>query len=52
MKLVDKQGKGYLDFSQFSKVFSPSMSTQLVKVPLNDTYFPNLHPNSAMNKKN
>jgi hypothetical protein len=28
------------------------MSTQLVKVPLSDTYFPNLHPNKAMNKKN
>lgn len=45
MKLIDKNNNGYLNFSEFSKVFTPSMSENLVKVPQNDTYLPNLHPN-------
>ena len=47
MKLIDKNNLGYLNFSEFSKVFTPSMSDNLVKIPQNDTYFPNLHPNRA-----
>ena len=47
MKLIDKDNLGYLNFSEFSKVFTPSMSDSLVKIPQNDTYFPNLHPNRA-----
>ena len=42
IKLIDHNSKGYLNFHEFSKVFSPSMSDNLVKVPQNDTYFPNL----------
>jgi len=47
MKLIDKNNNGYLNFSEFSKVFTPSMSENLVKIPQNDTYLPNLHPNQA-----
>lgn len=50
MKLIDKENKGYLDFTTFSKVFNPMMSSQLVKVPLNDTYLPNLGPNEDMHR--
>ena len=52
LKLIDKNDKGYLTFTEFSKVFSPSMSDQLVTVPKNDVYFPNLYPNKAVNKDN
>lgn len=48
MKLIDKKNNGYLDFTEFSKVFTPSMSDNLVVIPQNDTYFPNLHPNRAV----
>lgn len=48
MKLIDKKNNGYLNFSEFSKVFTPSMSETLVNIPQNDTYFPNLHPNKQM----
>mmetsp|Transcript_8413 Transcript_8413/g.12807 ORF Transcript_8413/g.12807 Transcript_8413/m.12807 type:complete len:295 (+) Transcript_8413:1398-2282(+) len=52
MKLIDKESKGYLDYSQFSQVFSPNMGDNLVNIPLNDTYFPNLQPSGAVNKRN
>ena len=43
MKLIDKENKGYLAFPEFSKVFTPSMSTTLVDVPLNENYYPHSH---------
>ena len=48
MKLIDKKNNGYLNFSEFSKVFTPTMAETLVNIPQNDTYFPNLHPNKQM----
>ena len=48
LKLIDKNNRGFLDYSEFSKVFTPSMSETLVTVPQNDTYFPNLHPNRTV----
>jgi Ca2+-binding EF-hand superfamily protein len=33
IKLIDKKNNGYLNFSEFSTVFNPSMSDKLVKVP-------------------
>lgn len=41
MKLLDKNSQGYLTFGEFSRIFTPSMSTTLVSLPLNDTYLPN-----------
>ena len=52
MKLIDKKNSGYLTFTDFSKVFCPSMSDQLVTVPKNDIYFNNLRPNKEINKDN
>lgn len=49
MKLIDKNNQGYLTFTDFSKVFSPSMSTNLVSVPLTDTYIANVQPSQDMN---
>jgi len=40
MKLLDKKSLGYLTFADFSKVFSPSMSSNLVKIEQNDNYIP------------
>jgi len=48
MKLLDKNNQGYLNFTDFSKVFSPSMSTQLVNLSMKDTYFSNMGPNEDM----
>lgn len=50
VKLVDKKGKGYLDFSDFSQVFRPDMSEQLVEVERKDTNYPNLLPSKDLNK--
>ena len=33
IKLIDHNQKGYLNFTEFSKVFSQNMSENLVKVP-------------------
>ena len=49
MKLIDKNNQGYLTFTDFSKVFSPSMSTNLVSTPLTDNYRPNQQPSEEMN---
>lgn len=42
MKLIDKNNTGYLSFTEFSKVFKPTMSESLVTVPQKDSYLPNL----------
>ena len=52
MKLIDPGNQGYLTFTQFQEVFSPSMSDKLVNVPQNDTYNPNLCPTRAVNANN
>lgn len=39
VKLLDKKGKGYMDYTDFSQVFTPSMSDSLVTVKKNDTNF-------------
>lgn len=55
MKLIDSKNKGYLTFNEFSKTFSPNMSTELVKIELTDNYFPNLVPSddvTGLNRKN
>jgi Ca2+-binding EF-hand superfamily protein len=52
MKLIDRNNKGYLSYTEFSQVFSPNMSEKLVQVPLKDVHFPNLHPNKEMNNDN
>jgi len=48
MKLLDKNNQGYLTFNDFSKVFNPHMSTQLVNVSVNDSYLPNMAPSEDM----
>ena len=50
MKLLDKQNQGYLTFTDFSKVFNPHMSTQLVNVSVNDSYLPNMAPSEEIYK--
>lgn len=50
LKLIDITNKGFLNFSEFSKVFTPSMSDKLVSVPQKDDYNENLHPTSQVNK--
>ena len=52
MKLVDKSGNGYLTFTEFSKVFSPSMSSKLVTVDHNDSILPNVQPSQEMYMQN
>lgn len=52
VKLIDPSNQGYLTFTQFQEVFSPSMSDKLVNVPQNDTYHPNLCPTRAVNAIN
>jgi Ca2+-binding EF-hand superfamily protein len=47
LKLIDKDNQGYLTFTQFQHIFSPSMSDNLVNIPKNDVYHPNLHPSKA-----
>ena len=42
MKLIDKNNNGYLSFQEFSKVFKPTMSEELVSVEQKDSYLPNL----------
>ena len=42
MKLLDKKNIGYLNYSDFSQVFSPTMSRNLVNIQQNDTYFNNV----------
>ena len=42
MKLIDKNNNGYLSFQEFSKVFKPTMSDDLVSVEQKDSYLPNL----------
>lgn len=43
MKLLDRENLGYLAFPEFSKVFTPSMSSTLVNLPMNENYFPHSH---------
>ena len=52
MKLIDKNDNGYLNFTEFSKTFSPTMSENLVSVPMRDTYHNNLYPSREVNQKN
>mmetsp|Transcript_16376 Transcript_16376/g.27712 ORF Transcript_16376/g.27712 Transcript_16376/m.27712 type:complete len:195 (+) Transcript_16376:1910-2494(+) len=52
MKLIDSNNNGFLSFKEFSSVFRPDMSDKLVRVPLNDTYYPNLFPSKEINKDN
>lgn len=51
LKLIDKNNTGYLTFTDFSKVFKPMMSDQLVTVPRRDSYLPNVQPSSVQNEK-
>ena len=52
MKLIDTTSQGYLTFTQFQQVFSPSMSDKLVNIAQNDSYHPNLHPSKEVNEYN
>lgn len=52
MKLLDKKSLGYLNYTNFSQVFSPNMSTKLVQYDQKDTYFNNLQPNKDTNTEN
>jgi len=52
MKLIDKNNNGYLSFNEFSKVFKPTMSDDLVNVPQKDSYLPNLQPSKDKNNFN
>ena len=52
MKLIDSGNQGYLTFTQFQQVFSPSMSDNLVNISQSDTYNPNLHPTKEVNEYN
>lgn len=52
MKLIDKNNNGYLSFNEFSKVFKPTMSDDLVNVPQKDSYLPNLQPSKDKNNLN
>ena len=52
LKHIDRNDNGYLDFSEFSKVFRPDMSDRLVNVPLNDRHLPNLIPSKEVNDDN
>ena len=49
MKLIDKNNNGYLSFQEFSKVFKPTMSDELVSVEQKDSYLPNLQPSKNKN---
>lgn len=52
MKLIDTGNQGYLTFTQFQQVFSPSMSDKLVNIAQNDIYNPNLNPTKEVNEYN
>ena len=51
MKLIDKNNNGYLSFQEFSKVFKPTMSEELVSVDQKDSYLPNLQPSKNKNNQ-
>lgn len=51
LKLIDKNNTGYLTFTDFSKVFKPTMSESLVTVPQKDSYLPNLQPSIKKNEQ-
>jgi len=51
MNLVDKNNNGFLTFTEFSKVFSPSMSSNLVTVDHNDSTMQNSQPSQAQHKQ-
>lgn len=46
MSLIDKDKKGFVDFTTFSKNFTPNMS-QMVRVDQKEVHLPNLCPNKA-----
>ena len=46
MKVLDKEGKGYLDYRVFSTGIFPHMSNA-VDIPLKELHLPNLAPNRA-----
>jgi hypothetical protein len=52
LKHIDRNDNGYLDFSEFSKVFRPDMSERLVNIPQNDRHLPNLMPSKEVNEEN
>lgn len=52
LKHIDRNDNGYLDFSEFSKVFRPDMSERLVTVQQNDRHLPNLIPSKEVNEDN
>lgn len=52
MKLIDKNNNGYISFPEFSKVFKPTMSDDLVSVAQKDSYLPNLQPSKDKNNQN
>jgi len=41
-----------MTFGEFSRIFTPSMSTTLVSLPLNDTYLPNCQPSQENYQRN
>lgn len=52
LKLLDTKNQGYLTYTEFSKVFSPQMSAELVNVQQNETHMPNMAPSEEMYKYN
>ena len=48
VKLIDSSNKGYLDFTDFSRVFRPDMSEHLVNVDRRDNYNVNLVPSKEI----
>jgi hypothetical protein len=52
LKHVDLNNSGHLDYSEFSKVFAPDMSTKLVQVEQKDRHMPNLQPSKDVNLDN
>ena len=48
IKLIDREQQGHMNFSAFSKVFSPNMSTNLVNVARNDIDYNNLYPSKEI----
>jgi Ca2+-binding EF-hand superfamily protein len=52
LKLLDTKNQGFLTYTEFSKVFSPQMSAELVNTHQNESHMPNMVPSDEMYKYN
>ena len=52
IKLLEGQNQGYLTFTDFSKVFNPRMSSELVQLNQTDTHMQNMAPSEERYRYN